>query len=77
MITATLVKDEIGQILRLPKEFELGNVTEVEVRKRDNVLVLIPLRKSWKSFANVAQGDEDFLLNRCDVLIEGRVNFDA
>ena len=65
MRTAALFKNGKNQAVRLPKEFEFEGVTEVEITKEGGSLVLTPKRKSWSSF--------DFLLERPDVLEEGRV----
>jgi len=76
MITASLFKNGRNQAVRIPKELEFIGINEVEIRKEGNSIVLVPLRKSWKSFAEVAQGDTSFLEERENVIEEGRVNFD-
>ena len=73
MRTAALFKNGKNQAVRLPKEFEFEGVTEVEITKEGGSLVLTPKRKSWSSFAEVEPADADFLVERPDVLEEGRV----
>lgn len=75
MITATLVTEGAYQIVRLPKEFEFSGVNQVEISKRGNSIIITPIRKSWKSFANFHHADADFLLERSDILDINRVTF--
>lgn len=73
MRTASLFKNSTNQAVRLPKEFEFKGVSEVEIRRDGESLVLTPKRKSWATFADVATADQDFLAERPDVIEEGRV----
>jgi antitoxin VapB len=73
MRTAALFKNGKNQAVRLPKEFEFDGVTEVEITKEGGALVLTPKRKSWSSFAEVEPADADFLVERPDMLEDGRV----
>ena len=73
MRTASLFKNGKNQAVRLPKEFEFDGVTEVEITRDGESLILTPKRKSWASFAEVEKADDDFLVERPDVMEEGRV----
>ena len=73
MRTASLFKNGKNQAVRLPKEFEFDGVTEVEIIKEGESIILTPKRKSWSSFAEVDKADSDFLLERADVIEDGRV----
>ncbi len=73
MKTASLFKNGRNQAVRLPKDFEFEGVTEVTITKEGESLVLTPVRKSWLSLNEVEKADEDFLLERVDVVDEGRV----
>ena len=75
MAIASLFKNGRNQAVRLPKELEFSGVSEVEVRKEGNSIIITPVRKSWKSFIDTAQSDEDFLHERKDIFEEGRVKF--
>jgi antitoxin VapB len=75
MTTTSLIREGTHQIVKLPKEFEFAGINQVEIRKKGNSLIITPLRKSWKSFANLPQADEDFLLERSDIFQENRVTF--
>lgn len=73
MRTAAIFINGKNQAVRLPKEFEFEGVTEVEISKEGESIVLTPKRKSWASFAAVDKADADFLVERPDMLEEGRV----
>jgi antitoxin VapB len=75
MITTNLTTEGIYQIVRLPKEFEFTGINQVEIRKRGNAIIITPVRKNWKSFADISQADDDFLLERPDILETDRVLF--
>jgi len=73
MRTAVLFTNGKNQAVRLPKEFEFEGVTEVEICREGESIVLTPKRKSWTSFAEIEVADTDFLAERPDMLEEGRV----
>ena len=76
MATASLFKNGRNQAIRLPKELEFEGVSEVEIRREGNSIILTPLRQTWLSFADTATADKDFLKEREEVIQHGRVNFD-
>jgi len=75
MRTASLFKNGKNQAVRLPKEFEFEGVTEVEIQRDGESIILTPKRKSWASFSEVERADKDFLGERPDLFDEGRVDF--
>ncbi len=75
MTIASLFKNGRNQAVRLPKGLEFEGVSEVEIRREGNSIILTPLRKTWSSFAEIPAADDDFLSERQDVIQEGRVEF--
>ena len=75
MRTASLFKNGKNQAVRLPKEFEFEGITEVEITREGESLILTPKRKSWSSFSEIEKADEDFLVEREEVLTERRIQF--
>ena len=73
MRTASLFKNGKNQAVRLPKDFEFEGVTEVEIIKEGESIILTPKRKSWASFSDIEKTDSDFLLERTDVIEDGQV----
>ncbi len=76
MATASLFKNGRNQAVRLPKELEFVGISEVEIRKEGNSIIITPVRKNWTSFTNIPQADENFLLERTDILEQGRVELE-
>lgn len=75
MRTAKLFRNGKNQAVRLPRQFEFGGVNEVSIRKEGNAIVLLPLRKSWVSYAALPAADDDFLPARPSLLDDKRVIF--
>lgn len=73
MRTASLFKNGKNQAVRLPNDFEFEGITEVEIIKEGESIILTPKRKSWASFSDIEKADSDFLLERTDVIEDGRV----
>lgn len=73
MKTASLFKNGRNQAVRLPKDFEFKGISEVEITKEGDAVVLRPSRKTWLSYAETEKVDDDFLAEREDVFEEGRV----
>jgi antitoxin VapB len=71
--TAALFINGRSQAVRIPKEMEFDGVAEVEISRDGDALILRPARKSWTSFVDAPLADADFLLDRTDVVEDGRV----
>lgn len=75
MRTASLFKNGRNQAVRLPKDFEFDGISEVEITKEGDAVILRPSRKTWLSYAETEKVDDGFLVEREDVLEEGRIIF--
>ncbi|MFT5815252.1 MAG: antitoxin VapB [Psychroserpens sp.] len=73
MATASLFINGKSQAVRIPKELEFEGINEVEIIRDGDAIILRPKRKSWSSFSAVEKADDDFILNRPDVIEDGRV----
>jgi len=71
--TAALFINGRSQAVRIPKELEFEGVAEVEISREGDALILRPARKTWTSFVEAPMADADFLLDRADVVEDGRV----
>jgi antitoxin VapB len=73
MRTVSIFKNGKNQAVRLPKDMEFAGVSELEILKEGNSIILRPARPSWTSFAGFEKADHDFLQDREDVITdEGR-----
>ncbi|HZZ62222.1 MAG TPA: type II toxin-antitoxin system VapB family antitoxin [Roseiarcus sp.] len=71
MRTVSIFRNNRNQAIRLPKEFEFPGVTELTIERRDDTVLLRPVRPSWTSLADEL-ADSDFLSDRPDLISDGR-----
>lgn len=77
MRTVSIFKNAKNQAIRLPKDMEYEGINQLEIIKNGDEIILRPVRPNWLSFAEVEKSDDDFMLERRDVVAdEGRFNFD-
>lgn len=72
MRTVSIFKNNANQAIRIPKDMQYEGVTELEIRREGDTLVLRPARPNWSSFALEQQADADFLSERPAVIKSGR-----
>lgn len=73
MRTVSIFTNGNNQAVRIPKDMEFSNLKELEIFRAGDALILRPTRPDWLSFAELEQADDDFLLERPDVISdEGR-----
>jgi antitoxin VapB len=75
MRTASLFKNGKNQAVRLPKDFEFDGVTEVEIEKQGESIIITPKRKSWLSLIDSEKADDTFLQEREDIIEDNRAIF--
>ncbi len=75
MARASIFKNGSNQAIRLPRDMELQDVSEVELRREGESIIITPVRKNWLSFADVESADPDFMAERNDILDTQRVEF--
>ncbi|MFA6700155.1 MAG: type II toxin-antitoxin system VapB family antitoxin [Thiomicrospira sp.] len=77
MRTVSIFKNANNQAIRLPKDMEYQGISQLEIIKNGDEIILRPIRPNWLSFSDVEKADDDFMLQRQDVVAdEGRFNFD-
>lgn len=71
--TIAIFRNGNNQAIRLPKEMQFEDITELEISKIGDVVTLRPVRKNWLSLLDLELADDDFLVERPDVIPnEGR-----
>jgi len=74
MRTVSIFKNGVNQAIRLPKDLAFEGITELEIVKQGDSIILRPIRPTWQSLVDVDKADADFLSERPDVVgDEGRV----
>lgn len=73
MRTVSIFNNGKNQAVRIPKDMEFKGVKELEIIKEGDSITIRPVRPDWLSFANLEAADDDFLIEREDVISdEGR-----
>lgn len=73
MRTVAIFANGANQAVRIPRDLEFKNTTELEIFREGDALVLRPVRPDWLSLAEFEPADDDFLVERSDVVDdEGR-----
>jgi len=73
MRTISIFKNGNNRVIRIPRELDFEGVSEVEIVREEDSLILRPARPTWDSFATLEKADPDFMAEREDVLSdEGR-----
>lgn len=75
MRTVSIFKNGKNQAVRLPADMAYEGIGELEITREGDVITLRPVRPSWTSFAELPKADDNFLIDRADVVSdEGRFN---
>lgn len=72
MRTVSIFRNNANQAIRIPKDMQYEGVTELEIRREGDTLLLRPVRPNWTSFAHEPMADADFLSERPAVIESGR-----
>ncbi len=72
MRTVSIFTNNRNQAVRIPREFEFKGISELEIRKAGDSLILRPVRPSWRSLLCEPKADPDFLKERPAVIDESR-----
>ncbi|MBL4941917.1 MAG: AbrB/MazE/SpoVT family DNA-binding domain-containing protein [Colwellia sp.] len=76
MRTVSIFKNGKNQAIRLPKDMEFNGLSELEIVKEGDTIILRPTRPSWRSLLNFESADDDFLCDRDEIINDdGRVAF--
>ncbi|MDR0275673.1 MAG: type II toxin-antitoxin system VapB family antitoxin [Burkholderiaceae bacterium] len=72
MRTVSIFINNRNQAVRIPRELEFKGISELEILKEGNCLILRPVRSSWRSLLDEPKADADFLTERPAVIDETR-----
>lgn len=66
-----------NQAIRIPKKMNFEGVTRLHIEKHGDTIIMKPLRPSWSSFLDLDKADDDFMVERENVLLnKGSFDFD-
>ncbi len=73
MRKVSIFRNGKNQAIRLPKDMEYEGVSELEITREGDVIILRPVRPNWLTLADQPKADGDFLRERPAVVgDEGR-----
>lgn len=72
MRTVSIFKNNNNQAIRIPRDMEFTGVSELEIVRKGDMLVLRPVRPTWGSLRDMPPADADFLTDRNDVIDDSR-----
>ncbi|BBI92102.1 putative addiction molecule [Serratia symbiotica str. Tucson] len=73
MRTVSIFKNGNNRAIRLPRDLDFDGVSELEIVREGDRLILRPVRPTWGSFAQLEKANPDFMTKRMDVVSdEGR-----
>lgn len=73
MRTVSIFKNGNNRAIRLPRDLDFDGVSELEIVREGDCIILRPVRPTWGSFAQLDRAAPDFMAEREDVVSdEGR-----
>lgn len=67
MRTVSIFKNGNNRAVRLPRDMDFAGVSELEIVREGDSIILRPVRPTWSSFAQFDKASEDFMAEREDV----------
>lgn len=73
MRTVSIFKNGINRAICLPRDLDFEGVSELEIIREGDSIILRPVRPTWGSFAQLEKAAPDFMAEREEVVSdEGR-----
>ncbi|EJK7328140.1 AbrB/MazE/SpoVT family DNA-binding domain-containing protein [Escherichia coli] len=74
MRTVSIFRNGNNRAIRLPRDLDFEGVSELEIIREGDSIILRPVRPTWSSFLEREKADPDFMAER-EVIVsdEGRV----
>ncbi|MGV6481595.1 type II toxin-antitoxin system VapB family antitoxin [Pantoea agglomerans] len=73
MRIVSVFKNGNNRAIRLPRDMDFEGVSELEIIREGDAIILRPVRPTWRSFTQLEKADSDFMALREDVVSdEGR-----
>ena len=74
MRTVSIFKNGNNRAIRLPRDLDFDGVSELEIVREGDSIILRPVRPTWSSSAQLEKADADFMAEREEIVCdEGRV----
>lgn len=64
MRTVSIFKNGNNRAIRLPRDLDFEGVSELEIIREGDRIILRPVRPTWSSFTLMGRADPDFMAER-------------
>lgn len=68
MRTVSVFKNGNNRAIRLPRDLDFEGVSELEIVREGDRIILRPVRPAWGAFAQLEKADPDFMAEREDAV---------
>jgi len=68
MRIVSVFKNGNNRAIRLPRDMDFEGVSELEIIRKGDAIILRPVRPTWRSFAQLEKADSDFMAQPEDVV---------
>ena len=68
MRTVSIFKNGNNRAIRLPRDLDFDGVSELEIVREGDSIILRPVRPTWSTFAELEKADAEFMAEREDVV---------
>ncbi len=68
MRIVSVFKNGNNRAVRIPRDMDFEGVSELEIIREGDSIILRPVRPTWSSFSEQEQADPDFLAERENVI---------
>ncbi|CAM4015667.1 type II toxin-antitoxin system VapB family antitoxin [Serratia silvae] len=73
MRIVSVFKNGNNRAIRLPRDMDFEGVSELEITREGDSIILRPVRPTWGSFMHEEKADADFMTDREEIVSdEGR-----
>lgn len=72
MRTVSIFKNGANRAILLPRDLDFEGVSELEIVREDDSIILRPVRPTWGAFTQQEKADEDFMAKRENDVIDER-----
>ncbi|MEL3469206.1 type II toxin-antitoxin system VapB family antitoxin [Escherichia coli] len=69
MRTVSIFKNGNNRAIRLPRDLDFEGVSELEIVREGDRIILRPLRPSWSSFLELEKADPGFIVTNGAIVI--------
>lgn len=75
MRTVSIFKNGNNLAIRLPRDLDFEGVSEMEIVREADSIILRPVRPGWGAFAQLGKADADFMAE-CEEIVSDEGQFE-